>query len=75
MGKELKVSYPVATEIMKILVRQGQAKMVANVFPANLKGRPTRVFSVPNQVKIKIPKSKSQYRLVGSRLVQYKKAV
>lgn len=80
LAKGLNCSYPVAAGIMKIMVSSGQAKLLMKIFHKSGKGKPTRVYSVANKVKINIPtvNPSPTYKIVGNKIIQtktYKKAV
>jgi predicted ArsR family transcriptional regulator len=79
LAKGLGCNYVIAAGIMSLLVKTGQAKVVAKVFHESGRGKPTRVYMLANKVKLNIPTTKPNpvYKLVGNKLIQakYRKAV
>jgi hypothetical protein len=86
LAEGLGCNYVIASGLINLLVKSGQAKVVDKVFHESGKGKPTRIYSIHNQVKIKIPTVQPRpvykkipiYKVVGHKLVKtksYKKAV
>ena len=69
------VEYLVACSILRYMVRTGQAEVVAKVFHKSGKGAPMNVFKVNKQLKINIPRTEFDCKIIGHqiRMVSKKK--
>lgn len=72
-SKETGVDYSVSAGLMKFLVQSGQAKVVGKTFHASGKGRPQRVYRVPNVIKIAVANERKEKAV--KKVVKVKKAV